>query len=225
MFVEDGTGRELGFVPRDVVLVGYTGRDQAAVRHHVEELAAQGVPAPPRVPAHYRVTPDRVVSGGPVHVLGRETSGEAEFVLFRWEGELFVGVGSDHTDRTVERESVARSKQLCPKVVGQRVWRHSDVMAHWDHLSLRSFVGDGTADRLYQEGPVASLLDPEDVLAGVARRLGTRGPPDGLLVFCGTISLLGGFAFAPRFAAELADDEHDRRLRVAYEVRTADPLD
>lgn len=220
LFVDDRTGAELGFEPRDVVLAGYTGRDQEAVRRHVEELAAHGVPAPERVPAHYRATPDRVVVADRIAVLGSETSGEGEFLVFRSDGDLWIGVASDHTDRAAERDSVRLSKQLCAKPVGRRVWRYADVVGHWPHLTLRSWSGG----RLYQEGPVTALLDPEDILAGSAARARTD-PDAGLLVFSGTIPLVGELEHANAFAVELADEEHDLRLRVEYAVEVVEVLD
>ena len=33
-----------------LVVAGWTGRDEAAVRHHIDELAALGVPAPSKSP-------------------------------------------------------------------------------------------------------------------------------------------------------------------------------
>ncbi len=203
-----------------MVLAGYTGRDQEAVRRHVEELAAHGVPAPERVPAFYRVTPDLVVSADRLAVLGPHTSGEGEFILFRFDGELMVGVGSDHTDRALERDNVAKSKQLCRKVVGSRVWRLADALPHWDHLVLRSFGDD---ERPYQEGSLTGLLDPEEIWRRVDERIG--GAPDGLLVFSGTLPLAGELAYASRFRVELLDERHGQRLEVAYSVEVHPLLD
>ncbi|MFP3340854.1 DUF2848 family protein, partial [Micrococcus sp. SIMBA_131] len=36
---------------------GYAGRNQEAVQHHIDELAALGVPGPSQVPALYPVSP------------------------------------------------------------------------------------------------------------------------------------------------------------------------
>lgn len=220
-FVEATSGEELPFEIRDVVLAGYTGRDQEAVRRHVEELAAHGVAAPKRVPAFYRVTPDRVVSADRISVLGHETSGEGEFILFRDGGDVFVGVGSDHTDRAVERESVTTSKQLCDKVVAREVWRLADVRDHWDRITLRSFSGDER--KPYQKGRAAALLDPEEILRRVAGR--SNAGLEGVLVFSGTLPLAGELAYASKFRVELRDEAEKRHLEVAYTVDVHDPLD
>jgi Protein of unknown function (DUF2848) len=220
-FTEALSGSGVAFTPRDVVLAGYTGRDQEAVRRHVAELAQHGVPAPERVPAFYRVTPELVAVTDRITVLGRETSGEGEFILFRAGGTLFVGVASDHTDRAVERDDVAKSKQLCRKVVGGRVWRLDDIGPHWDHVILRSFA-DGAATP-YQEGPVASLLAPEEILRRVEARIGRD--LDGVLVFSGTIPLAGELTCASRFRVELVDELHAMRLEADYAIGVSDLLD
>jgi hypothetical protein len=221
LFNEADSGAPVPFTPEHVVLAGYTGRDQAAVQRHIDELAEHGVPGPERVPAFYSVTPGLVVAAEAIDVLGAETSGEVEFILFRAAGELFVGLASDHTDRGLERQSVTHAKQLCPKVVCPQVWRHADVAERWDRLVLRAFTG--SERRLYQEGPVTAMLDPEDILARVERRTG-RGL-DGVLVFSGTLALVGELSCSDRFAAELVDEDGGRRLTLDYTVDIVEPLD
>jgi Protein of unknown function (DUF2848) len=220
-FTEPPAGREVTLDVRDVVLAGYTGRDQQAVQSHVRELAAHGVAAPERVPSFYRVTPDRVLATDRIAVLGPHTSGEGEFILFHANGEVYVGVGSDHTDRAVERESVRISKQLCQKVVAPEVWRLADVRDHWDRILLRSFADD--AARPYQEGPAAALLDPEEILGRVEARI--NGGLEGVLVFSGTLPLAGELTYASRFRVELLDPLRGTQLEVAYAVEVHEPLD
>jgi hypothetical protein len=223
IFVDATSGTEVPFDLKDVVLAGYTGRDQDAVKKHVEELAAHGVPAPARVPTYYRVTPDRITTSDAISILGAETSGEAEFLLFRSGNALYVGVGSDHTDRAMERTTVTMSKQLCPKVVCPKVWRFDDIAAEWDRIVLRAFVGNGGAQRLYQEGPVTALMDPEEIVRGVVQRTGQA--IEGVLIFSGTLPLLAELEFSSAFAVELSDPTRDLQLRVEYSVEVVSPLD
>jgi hypothetical protein len=221
-FQEDATGAPVAFEAADVVLAGYTGRDQESVRQHIEELAEHGIPGPERVPTFYRATPALVVAGDRIDVLGPETSGEVEFILLRSGGTLYVGLGSDHTDRGHERVSITHAKQLCPKVVATALWRYDDVAAHWDRLVLRSFAG--AERRLYQEGPVSAMLDPEDILERVRARTG-RGDLEGVLVFSGTLPLVGELSCGDRFAAELSDEVTGARLSLDYAVNVIEPLD
>ncbi len=221
LFRQAGTEQVVPFEIHDVILAGYTGRDQQAVQRHVDELAAHGVPAPARVPAFYRATPSLVTAANEIDVLGPGTSGEVEFILLHSGGELWVGLGSDHTDRGLERDSITFAKQMCPKIVCPELWRFSDVRPHWDRLTLRAYAGDERT--LYQEGPVTAMLDPEDILERVERRIG-RGL-DHVLVFSGTLALAGELRLSVRFAAELADESWGRSLGLDYRVNVLEPLD
>ena len=82
-----------------LIIAGWTGRDQAAVEHHIRELEAIGVKRPATAPIFYRVSADRLTTASSIQVLGERSSGEVEFVLLQWEGKFLVGAGSDHTDR------------------------------------------------------------------------------------------------------------------------------
>ena len=93
------------------------GRDEAAVRRHIEELAAHGIDAPPATPIFW-LLPNWLLTLAPAttQVHTAKSSGEVEPVLLRMpDGEVFVTVGSDHTDRDLERSSLLLAKLTCPK--------------------------------------------------------------------------------------------------------------
>ena len=150
-FRQQATGKQIDFVPTRVVVAGYTGRNQAAVKAHVSELAAQGIPAPQEIPAVFRITFDRLTTGSELEVVGERTSGEAEVVLLVDADRIWVAVGSDHTDRELEKVDISASKQVCPKPVSSEVWNYADVRGRWDDLVLRSWVGEAGREELYQE--------------------------------------------------------------------------
>ncbi len=126
-----------------------------------------------------------------------------------------MGVGSDHTDRKAETHGVALSKQLCGKVIGRTLWRYEDVAAHWDQLVLRASVVIGGARALYQEGALASLRHPDDLI----QRYGSdRGLAAGTLMFGGTMSAIGGIRPADRFEMELHDPVLGRTLQHRYDI-------
>src|SRR5262252_1741088 len=101
------------FQPAELVIAGWTGRDEIALRKHIRELEEIGVKPPKTTPIFYRVAANLFTHDHEIQVSGRDTSGEVEFVLIRSEQELCVAVGSDHTDRKAETVGVALSKQLC----------------------------------------------------------------------------------------------------------------
>ena len=84
------------------VIAGWTGRDVAKMEEHILELEKLGVKRPAATPLFYRVAAARLTSAGAIEASGGQSSGEVEFVLLQDEGGLYVGAGSDHTDREVE---------------------------------------------------------------------------------------------------------------------------
>jgi hypothetical protein len=106
---------------------------------------------------------------------------------------------------------------MCAKPVSPRIWRHADVAPHWDNLILRSFVRVAGERRLYQEGPVAGMRPPPELI-----RLYTGGAslPHGSAMFCGTLAVHGGIAAADTFEMELEDPVLRRIIRHSYNIET-----
>lgn len=197
------------------VIAGWTGRDRASVEHHIAELAAIGVPRPSSVPLFYRVAASQLTTSAEIEVLGDDTSGEVEPVLLGIAGRLYVGIGSDHTDRKAEAYSVAVSKQLCSKPIGRQVWLFSELADHWDRLELKSWAVSGEERTLYQHGLLGEIRDPRDL---IARYAGGDSLPDGTIMFCGTLPAIGGVRPAPAFAMELTDPVLGQTLSHAYRI-------
>ena len=107
----------------------------------------------------------RLTTDAEIEVVGETSGGEAEFVLLQHGGKMWVGTGSDHTDRAVETYGVTVSKQMCDKPLAPVFWAFDEVVPHWDKLILRGYVTEGGARVLYQEGPVAAMRSPADLLS------------------------------------------------------------
>jgi hypothetical protein len=210
---KQGAAERISFAVDTLIVAGWTGRDEAALRHHIEELAAIGVPRPSSVPVFYRNSALNVTQAGRVQVLGPDTSGEAEPVVVAHGGRLWLTVGSDHTDRKAETMGIALSKQLCAKPVGREAWLLDDVAAHWDQLRLRSFATIDGRRVVYQEGTLANMRTPQDLIARFGAELS-----QGTLMFCGTLGAIGGIRPAARFEIELEDPVLKRTLRHAYDI-------
>jgi len=219
--VEDkGVGTPLTLAIDQAVIAGWTGRDPVARDKHIAELEAIGIARPASTPIYYRVAASRITMADRVEVSGGESSGEVEFVLIGWQGRIFVGCGSDHTDRKVEAYSVTVSKQMCDKPVASVLWELEDVIDHWDQMILRSWaVIDGTRV-LYQEGTLDGMLPVKDL---IARGFGGKGLPDGCAMFGGTFAAKGGIRAASRFEFELEDPVLKRKISHGYDV-TALPV-
>ncbi len=195
------------------VIAGWTGRDAAAVEAHIRELEALGVRRPASCPIFYRVAVSRLTLEDAIEVSGKESSGEVEFALLQSSGRLWVGVGSDHTDRQVETYGVTVSKQMCDKPLGASFWPLDEVSAHWDRLLLRSFIKEGSQSVLYQEGAVTEFREPFDLINSYT---GDTSLPERTLMFCGTLAARGGVRASEWFAFELEDPVLGRKIRHEY---------
>ena len=198
-----------------LVIAGWTGRNVVALEAHIKELEAIGVKRPKTVPIFYRVACSTLTTATFIEVMADKSSGEVEFVLFALEDGLWLGVGSDHTDRKAETIGVTLSKQLCAKPVGLTLWRYDEVKPHWDKLMLRSFVPDGGRRRLYQEGPVTNMRSPEELI-----KLYTGGDKltPGTAMFCGTFAVHGDISYSGTFDMELEDPVLGRKLTHGYKI-------
>ncbi|HGM7195133.1 TPA: DUF2848 domain-containing protein [Serratia marcescens] len=206
-----------------LVIAGWTGRDREAILHHIRELAELGVPQPSAIPLFYRVAANQLSQQETIEVIGNATSGEVEPLIFAHRGELFVSLASDHTDRQLEAHSVALSKQICVKPVARAAWPLQEVLEHWDSLILRSWIREEGEWRLYQQGRLAALRTPGDLLERYFTGMqppecGLAQPktPDGLAMTCGTVAAIGGIRPAGEFRMELVDDVLGRTISHRY---------
>jgi len=199
------------------VVAGWTGRDPVARDKHIAELEAIGIARPAKTPIYYRVSARRLTMEDAIEVCGSDSSGEVEFVLIGWQGRIFVGLGSDHTDRKVESYSVTVSKQMCDKPIASELWELEDVIGHWDKLILRSWAWIKGKRELYQEGTLDAILPVAELLK---RGFESGKLPDGCLMFGGTFAAKGGIRPADRFECEFEDPVLKRTIRNAYDVVT-----
>lgn len=196
-----------------VVIAGWTGRDESALNAHIQELAELGIAPPKCVPMFYRVAATLITTRTIVQMVGRHASGEVETVLWKHDGALYVGIGSDHTDRKLEAIGITLSKQLCAKPVSEIVWPWKEVAPHWDQVILRSRLAGG---EIYQEGPVSGLLRPDELLDLYESREGSL--PARSLMFCGTLAVNGGIRFGDEMLLQLIDPVLGRTIQHRYAV-------
>ena len=126
---------------------------------------------------------------------------------------LWVTVGSDQTDRKAEQYGVALSKQLAGKVLGRTLWRLDELRDRWDSLVLRAHVVINGERVLYQEGALALMRTPDDLI----QRYGAALTP-GTVMMSGTLNAIGGIRPAARFEMQLQDAQGKRAITHAYDV-------
>lgn len=221
---KDNCVTPLSFQFDKMVNAGFTGRNQEEVRHHLDELAAKGIDVPDTTPLLYPVIPSTLACDAAIHVLGEETSGEIEYVLFiKNEQEICVGIGSDHTDRKLEEHDIPSAKQITPNLISPVVWDLADVTDHWDELVMQCSVEKDGETVLYQKGSLGLLMSPSELMEFVSKSI--KGPLNNLVVFSGTVKMeTDDFVFADRFSGSLSDPVLNRQIDFTYAVQPMDYL-
>jgi hypothetical protein len=218
LILENENGRQpLAVVVDRLIVAGWVGRDKAVLRSHIEELERLGVTPPTRTPTYMNLSPDLLTTAETMDVVGPESSGEVECVLIKCDGRVYIGVGSDHTDRWFEKYGIPASKQMCAKPVAAVVWELAEVEAHRDRVRMRSWMTVAGHRRLYQEGWLGDNLDILEILKNIPA-------DDGLglerfCLFCGTFAAKGGIAIGERFEFEMEDPQSGRRISHRYDLR------
>ncbi len=222
---ETPEGDAVEIAPRRLIIAGWTGRDPEKIAEHIAELAEIGVPGPSTTPVYYEAPPALAARIDTLDALGGQTGGEAEAVLLDDGARLWIGLGSDHTDRDLEATCVARSKAVVAKPLAGAVWPFDAVADRLDGLRIVSEASDdGETWTPYQSGTLDGLLPPSalidgapelDAGSGGASRLGA-----GALLFCGALPASGGVRPTPWFRARLEDPVLGRALSLSYRVRT-----
>lgn len=216
--------RQIKFNCNRMVNAGYAGKNQEEVRRHIQELAEKGISGPRSTPTLYPVVRTALATDSAIEVYGNKTCGEVEYVLLIvTEGEIYVGLGSDHTDRHLEESDIPRAKQICPNILSRTVWPLDEVEGHWDDLLLSARALERGKEILYQEGRLELLLNPAELIAFVKSNI--QGPLDNMIIFSGTIGMLtDDFVFAEKFCAQLIDEKLNRGLEIAYDIKPLDYL-
>lgn len=197
--------------------LGSATREPSVAVQHQEEVARAGIRIAYHIPAPriYPIDTFALTTGDSVGVQGPRTSGEVEIVLVMAD-RLYVGVGSDHTERDLERASIVWSKQNSPNVLAPVLWDFEEIADHWDQCVIRSWV-DG---RAYQDVSVSAFLAPHDVLRIMRERV-TRLPSKDFVIFCGTIVALSKeLGFGTQWEFEMEDPVRGRAIRHGYRVES-----
>lgn len=203
---------------KNLMVVGFSGKDVEKTMEHIHELEKEGVKCPSEVPVPYQCDPQIVTRKEIIDVIGPKTSGEAEYLILCHEGKFYIGIGSDHTDREMEAVSIHKSKQVCLKPCSMEFWDYEEVKDHLPQLRLISTqVVDGK-EIDYQNGVAGDLLPFDVIIEKVQKEV----PLEDCLIYTGTVPLLNGFRFGEQFSARLVDDQLGRELSLTYKIHVID---
>jgi len=208
----------LDFEVKKILNAGYTARDQDEIQRHIAELKKVGVAGPQSIPEFFPKIADRITTADKIEVLSENvTSGEAEFVLLFDQDKIYVGVGSDHTDRKLEQQNMLASKQMCPNVISAEVWPYEELEDHWDDLVLRSWVIKDGKRQLYQESKLGTFMRVQELIDKIKEQI--AGDLSGAVFYSGTVPTIGGeICNSPYFEAELIDEKREKSISCAYSV-------
>ncbi|CAM3574756.1 DUF2848 family protein [Cytobacillus oceanisediminis] len=204
-----------------VYCIGYAGRNIEKTMEHIVELEKIGVPRPKEIPTLYPVRRNSLNQTGEIEVLGGESSGEAEIVLVFGdkEDEVFITVGSDHTDRSLETIDINQSKQICDKPLAQKAWKLKDVINHWDNLILSSEVKLDGKWKEYQRAKINEIIPLNDIKSFLNKK---AVPMKNIVVFSGTVPLLEGFKYGTAFKMSFIDEIQNDEIYAEYSITRLD---
>jgi hypothetical protein len=204
----------------NLLVIGYAGRDMEKTMDHIRELEEKlGVAPPKRIPTIFECSHELLTQADSIKFLGEKTCGEAEYIIVLDKGNVYIGIGSDHTDRELERDSVPKAKQVCPKPIGKELWVYEEVKDHWDEIKVVSYQQVDGKEVPYQDGTLADILPVEKILEELKERVGDI---EQSIIFSGTVPLLGDFVYGDRFKCMLVDEVLDRKLTLVYNVKIID---
>jgi len=219
----DSDKREnISFKVQRIINLGRTSRNSSDIMKHLEELKKAGIKVSEDIPSYNPKIRDRITTSDKIEALpGSKTSGEVEYVLlFTSDNNFYVTVGSDHTDRELEKQNVVLSKQICLNVISPEIWYYKDLKDHWDDLIMRAWIKKDGNRQLYQEGKLGEMLRPEELIEKV--RLRVSGDLTGAVVYSGTFPIIGGeLSFSSYFEIELVDEKKGKSIRHSY---NAEPI-
>ncbi len=200
--------------------LGFTMRDEAKMQAHLEECYALGIKELicDRPPLVMPISTWAVVTDSLITVQRPKTSGEVEIVtIASADGTVYVGVGSDHTDRPLEGHDIPWAKQVAPNIVAPTLWLWEDVKGHWDQVRMSCTVVDGGEVVEYQDASVAEFWTPAEMLDGV--RESVVHVPGAIVLFSGTVvTLEERLRFAEQWTIRMTDPVLGRALEHTYTV-------
>jgi hypothetical protein len=205
--------------------LGFTMRDPEKMQRHLEECYKLGIKELicERPPLVMPISAWAVLTDDHIDVQRPRTSGEVEIVtLADADGTVYVGVGSDHTDRSLEGIDIPWGKQVAPNVVAPVLWRWEDVEPHWDSISMECSVIDGGQEVAYQQAMVSEFWTPAEMLQGARESV---VPVEGaVILFSGTVvSLEEKLRFAESWTIRMIDPVLDRTIEHTYTVTVLAP--
>lgn len=199
-----------------VFIIGYSGRDLNKTQIHIDELEKElGVAPPKYIPTIFECSKEIVTQNKKLKFIGDRTSGECEYIIIKNNNNIYISLGSDHTDRKLESVSVPKSKQVCLKPIANEVWEYEKIKNHWDQIELKSFVTINDEESEYQLGSLADILPVERILEELEKRVDSI---NNSIIFSGTVPLVSSFKYGEKFRVEMIDKVLGNKIHFSYDI-------
>jgi hypothetical protein len=169
--------------------VRHASRNVEAMREELDQMIERNKhfsSATRTNPSIFRLGRYLLTQGHEFEVQGPLTGGEAEVVVIRMGGELYVTVGSDQCDRELDPLYPDKPKQMCPHPIARNGWYYEDVRDHWDRLHLYSHVVVDNYTIPLQDAELSELVSLDYLL----KMDQVTALTDPMVLFCGAVPFL-----------------------------------
>lgn len=199
-----------------LLVIGFAGRNIEKTMEHIKELEEElGVPAPKQIPTIFECSLELLTKAENIKFIGEKTSGEVEYIIVKFGEKIYIGLGSDHTDRELESVSIPKAKQVSPKPIAGELWDYDEIKDHWDQIRLVSYQTINREEVKYQDGTLSDILPVEKILSVLTERIGNI---DNSIIYSGTVPVLDGFKYGDNFRSLMIDEALNRSIEFNYNV-------
>lgn len=199
-----------------LLVIGFAGRNIEKTMEHIKELEEElGVPAPKQIPTIFECSLELLTKAENIKFIGEKTSGEVEYIIVKFGEKIYIGLGSDHTDRELESVSIPKAKQVSPKPIAGELWDYDEIKDHWDQIRLVSYQTINGEEVKYQDGTLSDILPVEKILSVLTERIGNI---DNSIIYSGTVPVLDGFKYGDNFRSLMIDEALNRSIEFNYNV-------
>ncbi|PHH96020.1 DUF2848 domain-containing protein [Fusobacterium nucleatum] len=212
----DSSIGKIEFDLKRLLIVGYSGSNIEKIMEHIKELKEHlGVPEPKKIPTIFECSKELLTKEKDIKFVGNMTSGEVEYLIIKHLNEIYIGIGSDHTDRKLESISVLKAKQICPKPIGEEVWLYKDIKESWNEIEAESYQNINGQRVLYQKGRLSEILSVEKIISELENRVGNI---EDSIIFSGTVPLESNFKYGDEFICKIFDKSNNSSLNLNYKI-------
>jgi len=207
--------KDISFEVKKIINGGHSARDKSSVQAHIKEMEKIKIPGPKNIPTFIPLSNNMITTESTIQVQHEKTNGEIEFMLLQKEGEWYVTIGSDHSDRDLATYSIPASKQVYPNIIAPIVWPVNEVVNHWDEIEMKLWVVVNGEKELYQNGKFEEIL-PLNFWIRKMEELNLN--KHGSAVMAGTIQTKGELKYGERIEFEMNDPVLKRKIHSFYDL-------